>query len=205
MAKTYSVTLQDAHTKASMTAKFPGDTTLEALLRAMAENGKLSIPVNRALVPGWGSTIRETTLEKSLDPELLRAGFPLQVYLQETMDPRLRSSGAAARLFREYPLVFFRKVDGVCIQRIDMVCLGYELPGEILNRMSREGKLPAGARGRLSPWGHREGQLPPGSSFGKIMEPVLLCEMDPKPGTVFILEEEGKNTSAEQPTRAIKK
>ena len=202
MAKTYSVTLQDAHTKASMTAKFSGDTTLKALLNTMAENGTLSIPVSRSIVPGWGSTIGETTLEESLDPELLRAGFPLQVYLQETMDPRLRSSGVAERLFREYPLVFFRKVGGVCIQRIDFVCLGYELPGEILGRMVREGKLQPDAKGRLSPWGHREGQLPPGSSGGKIMVPVLLCEMDPKPGTIFILEEEAADTSADRRTRA---
>ena len=201
MAKTYSVTLQDAHTKASMTAKFPADITLGALLNAMAENGTLSIPVSRSIIPGWGSTVGETTLEESLDPELLRAGFPLQVYLQETMDPRLRASGAAARLFQEYPLVFFRKVGGVCIQRIDMVCLGYELPGEILGRMIREGKLPADAKGRLSPWGHREGQLPPGSSGGKILVPALLCEMDPKPGTVFILEEAAKDTSADRRTR----
>ena len=189
MAKTYTVTLQDAHTKASMTAKFPGDITMEALLTAMAQNGTLSIPVRRATIPGWGELPRDTTMEEALGEELLRTGFPLQVYLQETMDPRLRSSGAVTRLFREYPLVFFRKVGGVCVQRIDYVCLGYELPGEILARMVREGKLPAGARGQLMPWGHREGQLPPGASFGKIQVPVLLCEMDPKPGTVFILEE----------------
>lgn len=198
MAKTYSVTLQDAHTKASMTAKFPGDTTLEALLAAMAENGTLSIPVSRATVPGWGEMPPGTTMEDGLGAELLRTGFPVQVYLRETMDARLRDSGATARLFREYPLAFFRKVEGVCVQRIDMVCLGYELPGEILRRMVREGKLDPNARGRLMPWALREEGA---AATGTRKVPAMLCEMDPKPGTIFILEEEAPDSSADQSTR----
>ena len=199
MAKTYTVTLQDAHTKASMTAKLPADITLDALLAAMDQNGVLSIPVSRATVPGWGELPRGATMEEALGPELLRSGMPVTVYLRETMDPRLRASGAAARLFREYPLVFFRKVGGVCIQRIDFVCLGYELPDNILARLVREGKLPKGPRTQLKPWAYREVQTSSGASGRSVA--ACLCEMDPKPGTVFILEEEAVPSSADQRTR----
>lgn len=194
MANTYSITVQDAHTRQSMTDTLRGDITLRALLNNMHQKKKLSIPVDRACIPGWGEMPGDgnRTMEAALEPEALKAGMPLMVYLKEVMDPRLRASGAAQRLFQEYPLVFFRKSNGVCIERIDFMCFGYEQPDDIVNRMVEERRLDYYRyrnveRTEIKPWAYLDGERDYwGRPTGK---PRCLCELDPKPGTVFILEE----------------
>lgn len=218
--KELSLTFRDSYSGKSLTVTVEDIDTPVRTLERMAEEMLLSIPPYKAGILLDGSVLYYNRWDQFRDIPGLRSGMTLTVDLKLPQEPRLLESGAAKNLRKEYPLVFFRKYQGACIQRIDFICYGYEEPYDILQRMYQEGMLQKEYGNAYTyvchPEGMSEEQLNalrrnPYHEYRKdhnfLNWPLcsdgfgdpnceypsndrrLVCELDPRPGTVFIIEE----------------
>ena len=96
-----------------------------------------------------------------------------------------------------YPLVFYLMENNVCTRKIDFVCYAGQKPDDILFRMMMENILPEkpGIAYRILYWPTRNGK----STVDQLddSEPLLVQDFNPKPGSVFIIEQYRKVEQSE--------
>lgn len=187
MPKFYHLTFQDAHTGRCLTDRFPENTMALQILSRMETERLLSVPWLSAGIENWGNSMDFRPLSRLN----VRDGDTLLVDCAARWEKRLQNTPALERLRKEYPLAFFRKVNGVCTGQIAFVGYGYETPEDTFHRMARERNLcidPGKVKYQLLYWPDTWVEwYAPGVSR-RVSQ--YLCEVDPEPGRVVILEEQ---------------
>ena len=183
----FELTLQDAASGRSFTGTFFRGCTVPAALSRAQKEGILSIPYDYL----WIYTQSGKKLSRGLDSREEPGVYPgatLIVDLTMRDDPRFADVTVRQNLRKSYPLVFFRKENGACIERIEFTCYGYETPFYILQRMCDQKKLNQSHFFSILHWPVQKNTKDP------FPNTQYLCEFDPEPGRVFIIEDTGMPT-----------
>jgi len=180
----FQLTLMDTVTSLSYTGTFTPGETVQSALRRAAKEGVVSIPVSTLWLYSKNGKKLSSKLDPQSEPEVY-PGATLIIDLQLREDPRFADALVCRKLRKAYPLVFFRKERGACIEKIVFTCYGYERPFDILRRMRIEGRLDDRHMYDMLHWPSKK---LPGKDFSSIQ---YLCEFDPEPGRVFIIDDQG--------------
>ena len=181
--ESFELTLRDAISGRSFTDTFFCGCTIPAALNRAKEEGILSVDDAHL----WIFSQEGKKLSNSLNPATEPAVYPgatLIIDLRMIGDPQFQDPEMRQKLYKAYPLVFFRKENGSCIERIDFLCYGYEAPFYICKRMQEQNILNPYHLFSIPHWPTK---VSPEYAYPGAQ---ILCEFDPEPGRVFIIEEE---------------
>lgn len=194
-AKTvYVLTFRDAYSGRSLTDYFAVDTPLYSIIDRMEQENILSFPKRYIAIPGVESLERRGSHFPDVnDIPGVSSGITLDVDVRQANNPRLSRS---PHFRKSYPLVFYRMENKVCVEKIEFVGYGYESAEDIVSRMIAEDAIPYSPEIRYNVlfWPTNKGTPTPENKMGEgpmpyNVHPLHLCEINPKPGTVYILQD----------------
>ena len=183
----FTLTFRDAQSGKSLTDSFSGDTHLHSIIARLEEEKILSFPKQYIAIPGVESLRRRGSHFPDVnDISGVYSGMTLTVDIRQAKDPQLRHF---PHLREKYPLVFYRMENKVCVEKIKFVGYGYEYPDDILSRMQDAHLIPDSWNigYNILYWPTREG-LPTLENPLK-GRPLPLCEFEPGPEHIFILQD----------------
>ena len=185
--KAYLLTFRDAYTGRSLTDTFPGDTLLSTIIHRLEQENILSFPSSYISIPGVNSLERQGSHFPDVnDIQGVNSGMTLTVDIYQAKDPQLRTS---PNLRKTYELVFFRMEEKVCVEKIEFLCYGFEYPSDVVSRMRASDKIAYSYEigYHVLYWPTKDGL--PTLEHPLDSKPLPLCDFDPEPGRIFILQD----------------
>lgn len=182
------LTLRDYATGRSITESFlPDKTFVSHLITALQDDGLLSIPVSTAGVYADG-TVYDEGINKLSEIPGLHSGMRLDVYYNAWWV--LQGTAAQHLVGKPYELIFRLMVDGTYRGWTKFVCYGYERWRNIIWRMQEQGLLDKQHWYEIENWPDYlvYDTLISRYDGNRVNTGRFLCEMDPKQGSVFVIQ-----------------
>jgi len=179
----YLLTFRDSYSGRSITDTFLGRTSWGKILDRLEREGVLSFPQAYYAFPEKNLDIRTGRYIGLISG--LRSGATIDLDIYQAADEQLQNH---PNFRKSYPLVFYRMVDNICVQKIEFLCYGFELPSDVIRRIRHEGRLSYHLMYDMLYWPDNQGNLKTVDNCN-MGQPVPLCAFDPEPGRTFILQE----------------